>query len=184
MAGTKLDLNKVKEELQILKREKGVITDVNGRQGNPKDSFLHELRVSLHTGQATRSTQIIKEVANKASAKKGGALITDSPINSMPQQNYRQPQFDNSSTERDELMFQQFEQNNKKTLAESISEYTNPGQNKQNQPQVIGGAIQQATLSEHVDNFLNENVMRLMEGAIKNAILEIYAGEKSERRFN
>jgi hypothetical protein len=135
MAG-KVDLNKIKEEIDVRKKERGVMTErVQGATLMPKDQFLNGLMTSLQTGQDTAATNLIKLVENKTAAKHGEIVrhaVNETVLpTTVPTANVRPIQGGipleqvDMSPERDEQMFRDLEAKRKKTLAESMNEYIN-----------------------------------------------------------
>jgi hypothetical protein len=193
MANIKPDLNKLKSEIDNRKRERGIVAEnVQGTALLPKDVFLNELMTSLQTGRETKATNLIKVVENKTAAKFGEVIRHD--VNPIPQQHPVQPKNINEigmSPERDELLFAEFERRkNKSTLAESIEGFNKTAppavQNYMNtpyvgqpmQPQVINEQYLTENVKKIATNFLVENLGPILEEAIKNTVLEMYAVDR------
>jgi hypothetical protein len=72
----KPDLNKLKSEIQIRKKER--VEETYSAQGAalmPADQFLNGLLESLKTGRESKSTNIVKIVSNKTALREGQSLI-------------------------------------------------------------------------------------------------------------
>ena len=204
MAG-KVDLNKIKEEIDVRKRERGVLTErTQGSNLMPKDQFLNGLLTSLQTGQSTAATNLIKLVENKTAAKHGEVvrhnIETIAPIapvrpiqDGIPLNNEV-----DMSPEREEIMFRDLEAKRKKTLAESMQQYYNTpavGAPMNNVPTAMptmttGGVpmLNEAYLTESVkkmvNGYLTENLGPIFEEAIKSTIIEMYAVERIKEVLN
>jgi len=196
MAG-KVDLNKIKEEIDVRKRERGVLSEkVQGTTLMPKDQFLNGLLTSLQTGHDTASTNLIKLVENKTAAKHGEVVrhnietIAPVPPTRPIQGGIPLEQVD-MSPEREEIMFRDLEAKRKRTLAESMQQYYNTpvvGAPMNNAPTAMplttGGVpmLNEVYLSENVkkivNGYLTENLGPIFEEAIKSTIIEMYAVER------
>jgi len=191
-----IDLNKLKEEIDNRKKQKDNPTispshlGENKIHGNtPKDKFLNGLISSLQSGIESPSTKLIKSVDSTTSQKKG------EPVNENYLQENKnipkpQPQV-NMSPERDEEMYKNFENQNKKTLAESIGGYVKQPQNNyqqqqlqypqqplQNPQQANTDGVLVENIKKMVDSHLVENFSVIVEDTIKSTILEMYAVER------
>lgn len=201
MAG-KVDLNKIKEEIDVRKRERGILTErVQGSKLMPKDQFLNGLITSLNTGHDTASTNLIKLVENKTAAKHGEVvrhnIETISTAPPRPIQGGMQMENQDMSPERDEMLFRDLESKRKKTLAESMQQYYNtpavgaPMNNvPTGMPMTANGVpmLNEAYLSENVkkmvNGYLTENLGPIFEEAIKSTIIEMYAVERIKEVLN
>jgi hypothetical protein len=213
MAG-KVDFNKIKEEIDVRKKERGVLSErIQGATLLPKDQFLNGLMTSLQTGQDTAATNLIKLVENKTAAAHGEivrhgvnetALSTAVPTaTAHPIQGGIPLEQIDMSPERDEQMFRDLEAKRKKTLAESMSEYINAphvGAPMSNQSVALAPTtymtngttrtpmLNEAYLVENVNkivhNYLAENLGPVFEEAIKSTIIEMYAVERIKEVLN
>jgi hypothetical protein len=202
MAG-KVDLNKIKEEIDVRKRERGVLSEkVQGTTLMPKDQFLNGLLTSLQTGQDTAATNLIKLVENKTAAKHGEVvrhnIETVAPVPpTRPIQGGIPLEQVDMSPEREEIMFRDLEAKRKKTLAESMQQYYNTpavGAPMTNVPTAMplttGGIpmLNEVYLSENVkkivNGYLTENLGPIFEEAIKSTIIEMYAVERIKEVLN
>lgn len=183
----KLNLNKLKEEIDSRKKEKSVdtssINEGNNTQ-NPKDVFLNGLLVSLNTGKDTESTNLIKNVDNSTSLKlnESPKMKVSDNVNTQQKPIPKQSQ-GGMLPERDELMWSKFQNMNEQTLSEQLTQYSQLKQSHvgHNQPQ------QQSQLNEEtlikgvkgaVDKYLTENFGTVIEDTMKSVIIEMYAAEK------
>jgi hypothetical protein len=190
----KPDLNKLIAEIDRSKRERGVLAEnIQGARLLPKDKFLHELVNSLDTGVSTQATKLIKIVENKTAER-----MNETPRHNIsredvaviqPQPRQRMNEVD-MSPERDEQLYRDLENKRRQTLADSMQGYINtpavgsPMSNQSNYgltpPQ--GMQLNEAYLTENVKKIVNgylvENFGPIVEEAIKNTILEMYAVER------
>jgi hypothetical protein len=191
----KVDLNKLKTEIDVRKRERGIVAEqVQGATLMPKDEFLYALQQSLQTGKDTKATNLIKLVENKTAAKHGEVVRhnIDTSVIAPPQQRPAQrPMGDlnevDMSPERDEQLFADLERKRKQTLAEQISGYINtppvgaPMSNaptQMMQPMQLNEAYLTENVKKIVNNYLIENFGPVVEEAIKSTIIEMYAVER------
>lgn len=186
-----VNLNKLKEEINSRKREKNMVSsNLNENVGTgvaPRDTFLNGLLESLKTGRETASTALVKTVENKVSDKLGEKTKL-SVSNTSSVQRQSQPQRLSEidmSPERDEQMFVEFDKMKNKTLAETIEGYTKTPyvgapmqQQSMQQPTMINENYLTENIKKTVNNYLSENFSLIVEEAIKNTILEMYAVER------
>lgn len=201
---SKIDLNKLKGEIDNRKKERNMspsrLGETVGRGVAPRDSFLNGLLESLSTGRETASSVLVKTVDNTVSTRKGEPAKL--PIrNSQPLQEpvpvaphhtpngvRRITEDDMSSRERDELLYAELERKRKQTLAESISQYTQPQYTQQPQyngqtqqqynPQTLNEGLLVESVKNIVNDYLTTNLGIILEEAIKSTILEMYATER------
>ena len=199
----KLDLNKIKDEIQKEKQSRNMnpsqLGESIGAGVSPRDVFLHGLLHARETGQDTPSSTLLKVVENKVTEKHGGvhmhkineaAPAAPTAVATAPTQ----------SPDRDEQLFADLEKKRKATLAESISSFqgnapanpTPPAVNYNGQqfltsalntaPTGAPMQINEAALVENVknvvNNYLSENLGSVFEEAIKGTIIEMYAIER------
>lgn len=187
----KVNLSKLKEEIDSRKREKGQVPSHLGEShanGTPKDKFLNELLLSLNTGRDTASTKWIKSVDNIVSQKhdKSSKIHTSENISTKHHTLPKSQSPVDMSPERDEEMWNKFNRNKKQTLVEEMSSFTNNHQQIQqptNNHNINEGALINSVKSV-VNNYLNENFSGVVEDAIKSTILEMYASEKIREVLN
>jgi hypothetical protein len=193
MAKNSVNLNKLKEEIDIRKKEKNMVSSQLGENVGsgvaPRDTFLNGLITSLKTGNETASSNLIKLVENKVAAKQGETVRhnvdetkavppASSLHNAIPLDN----QTVDMSPERDEQLFADLEIKRKQTLAESMQKYVGGAPtNKpvQQRPQMnLNEGYLVENVKKIVDNYLIENFGPIVEEAIKSTILELYAVER------
>ena len=190
----KPDLNKLRTEIDNRKKERNIASSPLGESTGtavaPRDAFLYELLKSHDTGAETSATKLIKLVENQVSIKNKETVrhnineteVVDRVPARIPIQSSKPVDM---SPEREEQMFNDLQAKNKQTLAESIAPFVNGGQKKNfNQ---AGGAVPAAQLNEGylvenvkkiVDNYLIDNFGQVVEEAIKDTIIEMYAIER------
>lgn len=192
MAKQGVNLSKLKEEIELRKKEKAIPPSELGKNsnvgGSPRDTFLNGLLESLKTGRETASSNLLKTVDNQVSKRQG-----EEPRHSVSEKQMLQeerPIKDSKigmSPERDELLFKEIEARKKQTLAESIDSYSktpHAGAPMTNNPQQYQGQmnLNEGYLVENVkkivDKYLIENFGVVVEEAIKDTILEMYAVER------
>jgi len=182
MAEKPIDLTKLKDEIHSRKNKKETIATNLGESNTatavPKDSFLNELVVSLQTGQKSVATNVLKEVEHKAAIKAGevrpdsgggtvaselgkhaGASIPTAPVA--------------GSNERDHLLFEELERKKKEMLSGGAANLSVTPQSPQ-APQG-GGVITEHKLYEAVDEVIKDKFAHIVEHAMKDSIVEIYA---------
>jgi len=200
----KLDLNKIKDEIQKEKNSRtqmpSALGESVGAGMSPRDSFLSGLLHARETGADNASTNLIKVVENKTNEKHGGVAVHK--INeTAPAAPARTPTVD-MSPERDEQLYADLEKKRKQTLAESIAGFqggnpaaaTPPAVNYNGQqfltsaPAGTSMQINEAALVENVKNvvngYLTENLGPVFEEAIKNTVIEMYAVERIQTVLN
>lgn len=193
----KVNLNKLREEIDNRKKGRNVVSSKLGENVSeqaPRDSFLHGLVESLKTGKDTASSVLVKSVENKVAEKNGETSRLPVNNNNVLNEHNRNRTTSSgndmnidSSQERDELLFAEFDKKRKKTLAESIEDF-HPKQQNYNQKQVqpqnqsVSTNMNEGYLNESVkkivNNYLVENFGPVVEEAINSTILEMYAVER------
>jgi len=199
----KVNLDKLKNEIDSRKKERTPA----GSGAAPRDVFLHGLLESLEHGHETASSSLIKTVGNEASIKKGEKAVL--PIrDSVPtpaQTPVARPQPIQESEERDHKLFEDMEKMRKQTLADSLNAITGnaptaamPSTVNYGGQQMLtslpagtsagGVQINEAALTESVrlivNNHLVENFAPVLEDAIKNTVIEMYAVERIKDVLN
>lgn len=196
---SKIDLNKLKGEIDNRKKERNVTTfgmnsSVGGSNVAPRDAFLNGLMESLNTGRETASSALVKNVENTVATKKGESArlpvrTPQSEVTNVSQnngvrrisENDMSPQF---QQDRDEQFYADLERKKTKTLTESINMYNTGVSTPQYQPQQTypQGTINEGLLVENVKNivsgYLTNNLGLILEEAIKTTILDMYATER------
>ena len=212
----KLDLNKLKDEIHKEKQNRNIIPSQLGENVStsaaPRDVFLNGLISSLHSGQETPASTLIKVVENKVAEKHGMVkrhIVNETAVTPTPQAT---PIID-TSPDRDEQLYRDLEVKRKQTLAESISNFQNKAPATETPPTVNYGGqqfltsaptttstptptvqtgapiqINEAALVENVKNvvngYLSENLGAVFEEAIKGTIIEMYAVERIKEVLN
>jgi len=208
----KLDLNKLKDEIHKEKQNRNVIPSQLGENVStsaaPRDVFLNGLISSLHSGQETPASTLIKVVENKVAEKHGMVkrhIVNETAVTPTPQAT---PIID-TSPDRDEQLYRDLEVKRKQTLAESISNFQNKAPATETPPTVNYGGqqfltsaptttpivqtgapmqINEAALVENVksvvNGYLTENLSTVFEEAIKGTIIEMYAVERIQEVLN
>ena len=199
----KVNLDKLKNEIDSRKKERTPA----GSGAAPRDVFLHGLLESLEHGHETASSSLIKTVGNEASIKKGEKAVL--PIrDSVPtpaQTPVARPQLVQESEERDHKLFEDMDKMRKQTLADSLNAITGnaptaamPSTVNYGGQQMLtslpagtsagGVQINEAALTESVrqivNNHLVENFAPVLEDAIKNTVIEMYAVERIKDVLN
>jgi hypothetical protein len=200
----KVNLNKLKEEIDTRKKERNTVSSDLGEKVGvgvaPRDVFLHGLLESVKTGRETAATSLIKTVTNSAAKKKGDKpahTISEAPVHT-PNRTVEM------SPERDEQLFRDLEAKKNQTLAESIENFSGPkntgaprgGTVNFNGQQFLtevpaGTGVQHAggqvsineevlvnSVKKIVNNHLVENLSPVLEEAIQSTIIEMYAVER------
>jgi len=208
----KLDLNKLKDEIHKEKQNRNIIPSQLGENVStsaaPRDVFLNGLISSLHSGQETPASTLIKVVENKVAEKHGMVkrhIVNETAVTPTPQAT---PIID-TSPDRDEQLYRDLEVKRKQTLAESISNFQNKAPATETPPTVNYGGqqfltsaptttpivqtgapmqINEAALVENVksvvNGYLTENLSTVFEEAIKGTIIEMYAVERIQEVLN
>ena len=198
----KIDLNKIKNEIDTRKNEKNMVSSQLGEKVGtgvaPRDTFLHGLLEARETGKDNASTNLIKVVENTVTATHGGVathVVNEAPAPAVPAT--RKPI--EMSPERDEQLFADLEKKKNATIAESISNFQGgaatstpaPTINYNGQQMLTSipanapvstGQINEAALVENVQTIVNshlqQNLGPIFEEAIKGTIIEMYAIER------
>lgn len=217
MANKKLDLNKLRDEIDNEKKKQFAVPSSLGESvGNgmtPRDAFLSGLLSSYNSGRPTASTNLIKVVDNKVAEKKGEArkMVVNETVPAPVKTSRPMPEPVDMGGDREEQMYRDFNNMNKKTLAESIESFQGSAP-KTPQSSVVnfGGQqflttlpegytpkngitapsmqLNEGALVESVKNvvngYLSENLGPIFEEAIKGTIIEMYAVERIKEVLN
>ena len=188
-----VDLNKLKDEIDSRKKERNSISSKLGESVGsdiaPRDAFLNGLLTSRETGKETASTKLIKLVENKVAAKHGELVrheINETAVDTLPPRSgFREEKTTevDMSPERDEQLFADLEKKRKQTLAEQMQGFINsPTSNRQSitptQSPVLNEGVLVENVKKIVNNYLVENFGPVIEEAIKNTVIEMYAVER------
>lgn len=210
MTTKKLDLNKIRDEIDKEKRSRLTPSQLGETVNTgvaPRDVFLHGLMESLNKGVTTPSSTLVKSVENKVAKKDGekrNHVINETSVQQTT------PTRIEMSPDRDEQLFADLEKKRKETLAESIQsfsssqtatppaatanyngkEYLTSAPQQQGQPvqttqpmQINEGALVE-NVKNVVNNYLSENLGAVFEEAIKGTIIEMYAVERIKEVLN
>lgn len=171
----KIDLSKLRAEIDNRKQTKGIVSENLGETtGNivvPKDAFLNGLEMSLRTGQPSEASNRIKIVEAKVALKQGEKRATSSDL-SAPAAASVATQPVNQSPDREALLYEELERKTKEYVGGGTS---TPTQGVSVSPQ---GLISPNALNESVKKMIDENFAHIVEHAMKDAIVEIYAVER------
>lgn len=202
MADKKVDINKLKDEIDSRKKEKEVVSTKLGESqsnGNmPRDTFLNGLLSSLESGRETTATNRLKMVENAVSTKNGEGekfRVNDSGSVAPPQPSHPTPNTNAGSGEdRDQLMYDQFKKKSQ-SLGESLSSYTNtpngtaqpnysPPQPQPQYPQSLNEQQMNEAVERIVERKLNDGLETIVETAMKNVVFEVYAAERMKETLD
>lgn len=191
----KLDLNKLKSEIENEKQKKGDVTTPNSA---PKFVFLNGLLESLNTGRETQSTVLLKHVDNTVSKKKGDEIVYKNIPEVAPphlqQNNINRPINNIDLNDRDDKFYMDLDKKRQETLADSIEKYVqnnvfnNGGANlynKQTSDYTTSNGVQLSDkMKELIIEFLGDNLVPIIEDTIKNVIIEMYTIERIKKSLN
>lgn len=183
MADKKIDLAKLKDEIHNRKQTKG---DTSGGQRGTtavKDEFLNGLVESLNTGRPSQATDKIRKVDVATSEKLGDEPVTNTNTNNSQttQSNVQnnQPPTNVNSGERDHKLFEEFERKKKEMLGGGAMNYNHnknvPSNSQPTQNVQSGNFINEDKLYETIDNVISNKFATVVEQAMKDSIVEIYA---------
>lgn len=182
MANNKIDISKLKSEIENRKKEKHIVSTNLGESIEtntmPRDTFLNELLTSLEKGVDTGATNRLKLVENAVAEKQGEVVKYNVKQNVDTR---TQPTTGiNVNEERDELLFKQFEKKRNDTLANSLERFSNiPQQASPHARQYNNNTDDMLKImSKLIDEKLAEGLENIVEIAMKNVIFEIYSTEK------
>ncbi len=197
----KLDLNKIKEELNSRKTEKVSISTQLGEtvfvNSSPmkRDVFLNDLLTSLKSGRETQSSSRIKIVENTVAQKHGE--VRKMTVNNVPEQRQNNSHLHNlnegeMSPEREEQLYLDLEKKKKQTIGQQMEGFApqRPNYNQQpinynnQQPQQINEDYLANSVNKIVGNYLGNNLGTILEESTKNVILELYAVERIKTVLN
>ena len=179
-----VNLSKLREEIDAKKKEKEKISRQLGEgtpTSMPKDVFLDGLLKSVKTGQPSDSTNLIKMIEHKTAEKQGEAPGTTAPVTSSQLStppNVQQPAVTTpvgQSPDRELLLYEELERKKRELLAGGAIAAYNQGVNAPQQTV----QTQQAPLNEeYVKGIINEQFVHIVEQAMRDTIVEIYATER------
>jgi len=196
MADKAIDLGKLKDEIHIRKNQKGIVSSNLGeaqvKGAMPKDVFLHELATSVIHGKESQATNILKEVEHKAAVMAGEtrAPITNSGVKAseLGGTSARIPTTSNPNPpvatggDRDYLLYEELERKKKEMLHGGAASLAVNPQAPQTQQQ--GGFITENKLYEAVDEVIKDKFAHIVEHAMKDSIVDIYAATRMKETIN
>lgn len=184
---SKVDLNKLREELESRKQ-----TSTRANESDkPKDNFLFELEASLRNGSESRATNRIKLIENKTAEKlKENTVYPEistsqqkveqrKDVRPVPQQN----KYIGESQDREEQMYRELNNRVKGGLGDALEEFSGNSRGGYKQPNIqnpnmINEEMLNKAVKKIVIDFLGENLQSILEEAIKETILEMYAMDR------
>lgn len=198
------NLETIKQEIES-RRSSNIVneqTTVNSRGTKGGQKFLLELLNSVNNnGAPTQAVQVLRQVTEVSDQKYGA--VGKSTGHYVPPTQVQQEQFPsvNSGVERDENFFEQQLQRNMEMLrhkaasstiqqpsaglSQVLNEYAGTPYVGAPINNVSGGGINANALNEHITKTMSEvmggsNFTKIVEGAYKNMINEMYTKEKIE----
>jgi hypothetical protein len=186
----KLDLNKLREEIDKEKKSKNMVPSQLGESvggASPRDEFLKGLLVARESGAETPSTTLLKTVENKVAEKKGEVrkhAVNENVAVATPTYAPKKPTVD-MSPDREQQMYQDMDKMRKQTLAESISNFHgNQGTTGTPTPPTVNFGGQQYLTSLPANTPVNENSaqmpMQINEAALVENVKNVVNGYLSE----
>lgn len=184
MGKNAVDLSKLREEIDSRKKVNNVGNQGSGGKA-AKDTFLNELLTSVKTGQESRSTKILKMVEQKAVEKTGDKPTSSSRGETMVEAIGKHSGGGNTAPtppeytgdeDRDHLLHEEYNRRMKEMFGEGAKELM-PKQSQQAKPQPKQ-QINEEYLVDMVKKTISENFAPVVEQAMKEAIVEIYATER------
>jgi hypothetical protein len=174
----KVDLSGLKKEIENRKSEKNLSVGIT-ESGSPRDIFLNSLMTSLKTGRSTPATKLLEMVENTIPDAMNIAPITETHLTQAVNQNlnHNYQRTDNSGIERDDLLFEKFGKANKKTLAESLEEFS-PSKTPNFGNQQNFNTVAFTNVESMVNEALSKNLELLLDDAVKSTIIEMYSTER------
>jgi len=185
MANKQIDLSKLKDEIHSRKQATNNTVDDDGN--DVKDKFLNNLVESLNSGRPSEATDKIRKVDEIAAEKSGDKPASNNSNNSVSsevakykgQQNANQnnPSVVNNENDRDEKLYEELERRKKEMLGGGALKYN---QTKSTQTQEVnqsqsGNIINEEKIYETVNNVISEKFATVVDQAMKDSIVEIYA---------
>lgn len=187
MSETKIDLNKLKEEIHTRKNE-GVSVVEEHAVASGSNKWLNELVQSVKTGSDTETSKKIANVNRRANdmVVEGSGVKVKSNSNNDYMKHVNTPTHTNTTNntlnERDDALFDKF--NNMRPsggLADAISDVSgvkSGGRHEQQQQQPM---VNEQMITSKIDSHLNNNLTPLMEELMKNTLVEIYSVDRVKK---
>lgn len=192
-----VDFSKLKDEISARKSQKQEdLNESSDGGGIPKDQFLHNLQESLKTGrpnQATNRLKKIDEVADNKDPKQANLSVSQNktPYNEGTQSNSNAgvydsiaktqgkiPQSNAYDSERDNLLYEEFERKQKEMLSGGAKKYYEQQQNNQTESrngESNGTIISESKIIETVNEAITNKFGVVVEQAMKDQIFEVYS---------
>jgi hypothetical protein len=195
----KIDLKNLTSEISSRKREKketAVKLGESGKGAMPADQFLHGLWNARNTGLPNAATNALKLIENRIDIKEGKTptkqldnlellqhVSTPQPISTPIQQQrtVRQQPVGQEYNEREEALYAEFERKQKELYETYPSIYPKPQQKTQRTVAGTGQVLNEEVLNEvkaDIIGYIKENFAPIVEEAMKDAIMEMYASER------
>lgn len=190
MADKGIDLSKLKDEIHTRKTQKGVVSNNLGEATEtvmPKDAFLHELATSVKFGQESQATIVLKEVEHKVAVMAGesrpaGGGTMASELGGHSATPVATPSVAAPVGDRDYLLYEELERKKKEMLHGGAANLTVNPQAPQAQQQ--SGFITENKLYEAVDEVIKDKFAHIVEHAMKDSIVDIYAATRMKETIN
>ncbi len=199
MADKPINLVKLKDEIHNRKAQKGVVSANLGEAAKsgaiPKDVFLHELATSVLHGQESQATAILKDVDHRAAVYSGEARPAQSGGGTMASELGRHGGATPTATanpnppvatggDRDHLLFEELERKKREMLSGGAANLALNPQAPQAQQHQQGGFITENKLYEAVDEVIKDKFAHIVEHAMKDSIVDIYAVTRMKEVIN
>jgi len=214
MATKKLDLNKIRDEIDKEKQSRMAPSHLGESAGggvSKRDEFLNGLLVARQSGRDTPASTLIKSVDNKVAIKNGETTRHAISESAPTQRPINYSRINQMSPERDEQLYRDLEakknKNQNQTLGESIENFnggqpqqqmnngqvnyngnqyltTPPQQYQQQQPQQLNEGALVENVNNVVGNYLSNNLGAILDEAMKSTIIEMFAVERIKTVLN
>jgi hypothetical protein len=192
-----IDLTGVKEEINKRKAATGQINE-SGNNVPKKDIFLQGLINSLQSGKPSEATQMISEVEVRTSEKLGETpkrtvmasdLKTAPPVVNIPPQNNQAvpnnyPAPDNGEN-REMGLYAEMERRTKELFrgAPNVNPVNYPTPTQGVTP-THQGVLNEGQLQHTVKNVIDQNFQIIVEGAMKNTVVNLFTEERIKGVIN
>jgi len=188
-----IDLTGVKEEINKRKAATGQVNE-SGNNVQKKDIFLQGLINSLQSGQPSEATQMISEVEVRTSEKLGESpkrtamasdLKTAPPVVNVPVSPQNNQPVPNNGDGREMGMYEEMERRTKELFRGSPNgnpvNYPTPTQGVTPTHQ---GVLNEGQLQHTVKNVIDQNFQIIVEGAMKNTVVNLFTEERIKGVIN
>jgi len=194
----KIDLKNLSSEISARKREKketAVKLGESGRAAMPSDQFLNGLWHAKESGVPNAATNTLKNKIDITEGKTPSRQIdnldlmqhvdnTRQPIQQRPVVERQMPVTE--APDRDDLLYAEFERKKRELYENFPTIYKNPPQQQQ-QPARTGQVLNEEVILDvkrDVIGYIKENFAPIVEEAMKDAIMEMYAVERIKQVIN